>query len=201
MKRVLCLMGVLFLITAGCRSEAEHEVVDQREREKAQERQLQEEQQLPPPATNGVIQQGQWPLPEGEPFLRYITQQDPYKQWDLWPGTKEMDPGTEPHGAFLITYVNDPARAGIERKSGQMPDRAIVVKENYTPDRELSAITAMYKVAGYKVSAERPDGGEWFWIQFSPDGIINDQGKIEGCITCHERARDNDYLFTSYIGQ
>ncbi len=33
--------------------------------------------------------------------------------------------------------------------TGPMPAGAIVVKENYMPDKKLAAITVMYKVAGY----------------------------------------------------
>jgi hypothetical protein len=208
MKRVIAVLGILLLVLSACRSEVEHEVVDQREREKEQDTRPPGEEPLPPAGTEGARMKADtqqmddsWPPPEGEAFLHYITEKDPYQQWEMWPGTKELYQGTEPHGAFLTTYVNERALGAISGKTGEMPDRAIVIKENYTSDKELASITAMYKVSGYKVSAERPDGGEWFWIQFAPDLEINDQGKIEGCITCHDRARDNDYLFTGYIGQ
>jgi hypothetical protein len=207
MKRVLSILIIFPMVLFACRSEREPEVVDERERQKEQEARQQEVQPLPPAGMEGARidtgtqMDGQWPPPEGEAFLRYITEQDPYQQWEMWPGTTEMYEGTEPHGAFLTTYVNGPALGGITEKTGEMPDRAIVVKENYTSDKELASITAMYKVSGYKVSAERPDGGEWFWIQLAPDRKINDEGKIESCIVCHDRARDNDYLFTGYIGQ
>jgi hypothetical protein len=209
MRKVLSVLIIFVLALFACRSEREPEVVDQREREKEQESRPMEEQQPPPPAgmegarMNARTQMvdGQWPPPEGEAFLRHITDRDPYQQWQMWPGTTERYQGTEPHGAFLTTYVNEQALGAITDKAGEMPDRAIVVKENYTPEKELASITAMYKVSGYLVSAERPDGGEWFWIAFTPDGQINEQGKVESCIACHDRARDNDYLFTGYIGQ
>ena len=102
-----------------------------------------------------------------------------------------MYKGTKPHGAFLSTYLNKEAYAGIEKKEKELPYGSIVVKENYMPDKKLGAVTVMSRVKDYN-----PDAGDWFWVKFAPDGkpitmekdgkTMNLAGKVPGCIGCHQ---------------
>jgi len=112
-----------------------------------------------------------------------------YTKWKMWPGKTAFYNGKEPHGALLTTYVNGPARRAVEGKKGVMPDRAIIVMENYSAEKKLVAITVMYKFKGYN-----PQGGDWFWTRYSADGKIEAEGKIEKCIKCHAEKKDNDYI-------
>ena len=130
----------------------------------------------------------------GSNMWRHISKDEPYKKWDLWPGTTEMYKGTQPHGAFLTTYVTKGARQVIEGKKGKFANGAIIVKENYSPDKTLAAITVMYKARGYNDEA-----GDWFWAKFQPDGTIDAEGKVAGCIKCHSDKADNDWVFTGNI--
>jgi hypothetical protein len=190
MKRALCLLVVLSLGLAGCPRQPEEEPIPPAtapEREPVQdtrtpEQERPEEERL----SNG-------PPPEGQAFVQFI-ENEPYTQWKLWPGTEKMYEGTEPHGSFLTTYVNETALRAIEERSGQMPEGAVIVKENYTSEREFDSITAMYKVNGYN-----PEAGDWFWIKYDLEGQIEAEGKIEGCIACHQKAQDNDFLLTGGI--
>ncbi len=128
----------------------------------------------------------------GEDFLSYITEVKPYKEWDLWPGTEKMYEGTEPHGVLLTTYVNKQALKGIEQGMLEqgMPDGSIIVKENYSADKELINVTSMYKRKGYN-----PEAGDWFWIVHTPDKEVDNAGKIGMCISCHSQMEHRDYLF------
>lgn len=72
-----------------------------------------------------------------------------------------------------------------------MADGAIIVKENYTADKKFVALSVMYNIKGYN-----PNGGDWFWIKYSPDGKVETVGGVKGCIDCHARKKDNDYTFT-----
>jgi hypothetical protein len=101
--------------------------------------------------------------------------------------------GIEPHGALLTTYVNDTAYNSVKSKKG-MADGSIIVKENYTPDKQLAAVTVMYKVKGY-----HPAEGNWFWAKYRPDGDIEASGKLESCIKCHSQRKANDYVMTEDI--
>ena len=137
---------------------------------------------------------GQGVLTNGANMWKHITRKKPYTRWALWPGTTKMYEGTQPHGALLTTYVSLGARQAIEKKKGKFSQGAIIVKENYTPDRTLAAITVMYKAKGYNREA-----GDWFWAKYNPDGSIDKEGKVAGCINCHADKADNDWVFTGDI--
>jgi hypothetical protein len=197
MKRYLCLVAIFTLSLFACRQEGQEGEVTPPPQEQQQPQPPEQQPQPQPGQPMGQEQnqmQEQLPPTEGQAFLQHIARENPYKKWQMWPGKGEMYPGTEPHGALLTTYVNDQALQAIQQKSGQMPDGAIVVKENYTPDKQLAAVTAMYKKQGFNLEA-----GDWYWIKLSPDGQIDEEGKVEGCISCHAKAQGNDFLFTGNI--
>ena len=130
----------------------------------------------------------------GPNLWKYITVEKPYTKWNLWPGTEKMYKGTQPHGAFLTTYVTKGAKQAIDKKKGKFANAAIIVKENYMPDKTLAAVTVMYKGKGYN-----PEAGDWFWAKYNPDGSVAAEGKVEGCIKCHSAKADNDWVFTGDI--
>jgi hypothetical protein len=132
------------------------------------------------------------PLPglEAQAIYKYITKEDHYKNWSLWPGKGELYKGRHPHGAYLTTYINDVADLSI--KAGKpMVNGAIIVKENYSPKKKLAAVTVMYKIKGYN-----PSAGDWFWIKYGADGKVLKSGKVKGCINCHLSQKANDFVFT-----
>jgi len=133
------------------------------------------------------------PMPQGGDLRQHIIGQEPYKKWAMWPGKEAFHKGTEPHGALLTVYVNDIALKSINDKKG-MSNNSIVLKENYTPDKKLAAVTVMYKVKGYNAEA-----GDWFWVKYDPEFKIQKEGKVTGCIGCHGSASDNDYIFTGKV--
>ncbi len=123
----------------------------------------------------------------------YITIYKPYSKWQLFPGKGMMYKGTQPHGAFLITYVNDAAYSSIKGKKG-FADGSMIVKENYTEDKKLDSLTVMYKISGFN-----PQGGDWFWTKYGADGKTVASGRVEVCLKCHETKKDNDYIFSGVI--
>jgi hypothetical protein len=130
------------------------------------------------------------PGPYADAVYKYITVEDPYKQWDLWPGKGKHYRGKHPHGALLTTYINDNARYSL--KAGEhMASGSFIVKENYTPEKKLSAVTVMYKIKGYN-----PDEGDWFWAKYDMNGKALSEGKVKKCIECHSEMKENDYIFT-----
>ncbi len=132
------------------------------------------------------------PIPDGAALYRYITEEDNYRAWRMWPGRGELYPGSAPHGAFLTTYVTDAAHSAVQDKTGSIPQGSIIVKENYTADKELSSFTVMYKVMDFN-----PAENDWFWAKFLPGGGIEAEGRVQGCIDCHGKRRDNDFIYTS----
>lgn len=117
----------------------------------------------------------------------------------LYPGSTEMMPGNSPHGAFVTVVVNDVALKSIEAGNAVFDDGSLIVKKNYGPDKAFGAYTIMYKVAGYY-----PDGGDWYWAKYDEAGVSDLEGeavkmmfaeKGEGCIACHAKVTDQDWVF------
>ena len=105
--------------------------------------------------------------------------------WKLWPGVGEKYQGSDPHGMLLTTYLSPSAFEAVEEDAAVMPDGAIIVKENYTPEGNLAANTVMYKKSGYN-----PDHNDWFWLKVLADGTVEKEGQVEGCQMCHGDSRD-----------
>ncbi len=132
------------------------------------------------------------PAVSGASLWNYLSQLDYSKNWSMWPGKTPFYPGTQPHGSLLVTYINDQALGAIELKKGTLPEGSIVVKENYTQEKKLAALTVMCKIKGYN-----PEANDWFWAMYQPDGKIQAEGKVEMCINCHGAQKDNDYIMTA----
>lgn len=134
---------------------------------------------------------GELPAAEGKAVWQYISKDNPYTNWSLWPGHKGMYPGKSPHGAFLKLYANDVAIEAA-KQGKPMPDGAILVKENYAKDKKtLAAITPMYKKKGFN-----PEAGDWFWAKYGPKGKVMASGKVQSCIDCHAARKAQDWIFT-----
>jgi len=129
-------------------------------------------------------------------FWNYLQEADYQEEWSRWPGqNEEFIEGSSPHGAFLKLYINDTVKNNTE----DPPVKSLIVKENYNKDKELVAITPMYRVG----NDYDPDHNDWFWAKYKPDGTLFEMegmklsGKVEGCINCHSSAKGGDYLFTN----
>ena len=129
------------------------------------------------------------PAATGQDVINYLSEVN-YQGWQLWPGKTKFYEGRHPHGSLLTTYVSKGAYQAIEGKAGSIPSGDFVVKENYTAEKKLVAVTVMYKQAGYNA-----EGGDWFWLKYAPDGTIQKEGKVGGCIGCHAAVKSNDWLF------
>lgn len=124
-------------------------------------------------------------------------QEEGYRDsWQLWPGTEELYPGTEPHGMLLTTYVNGPAGQGLaDGDASSLPYGSIVVKENYMPDSTFAAATVMYRVEDYN-----PEHDDWLFAKFGPEGEAQAFGRAASCQACHQQA-SSGYLYTEVDGQ
>ncbi len=131
------------------------------------------------------------PDADGRTLIELVTVTQDYKQWPMFPGKEALYKGQPPHGAYLTTYVSPAVLAALQSKSGTLPDGAIIVKENYSPKKELAAVTVMYRRTGYN-----PEEGDWFWLKYAPDKTVLAEGRVDGCINCHRAVQNNDWVFT-----
>jgi len=169
MKRLVSLSTLLFILGLGAVAYAIHETTSA-------------ETQVTLPGTDAAQ------------LYEYITKTRPYTQWDLWPEKGKMYKGSQPHGDYLTTYVNSDGMFDIRKKKGRLPEGAIIVKESYGADRNFTALSVMYKIAGFNRSA-----GDWFWAKYDHSGKVLASGRVEACIKCHEKKKDNDYIFTGEL--
>ena len=133
---------------------------------------------------------GEMPPADGAALWKYITRDNPYTEWEHWPGLPGIYKGTPPHGAFLQIFLNKPALEAA-RAGKVMPAGSIVVKENYGPDKTtLMAVTSMYKVDGYN-----PPDDDWFWTKHKADGSVEKEGRVKGCIGCHGAVKKTNWIF------
>ncbi|MBW1814033.1 MAG: cytochrome P460 family protein [Deltaproteobacteria bacterium] len=133
-----------------------------------------------------VIAFAKMPSPDPDALWKYITKESPYTKWSFWPDHKGIQKGRAPHGPLHKVYVNDKA---LNSSRPPVKYGSIAVKENYGKDKELKAITVMYKVSGYN-----PDAGDWFWAKYSPAGKADKFGKPKGCVDCHGTRAANDFI-------
>lgn len=136
-----------------------------------------------------VAASGNLPDADGRAVIQYLNQSD-YHSWQYWPGKEPFYPGRFPHGSLLTTYVSAGSYRAIKAKGGSIPAGEFVVKENFNAEKQLIAISVMYKLAGYNAA-----GGDWFWLKYLSDGTIQAEGKVSGCIGCHAAVKNNDWLF------
>ena len=122
-------------------------------------------------------------------FWQYLLDSK-YRNWAPMPGkTDGFAEGGSPHGALIKIYMNRTAAANPM----EMPESSIIVKENFSPAKELKAITVMYKTNG------------WYWIKYFPNGNVGTgppekggmklAGRVKSCIDCHAAADGGDYVF------
>ncbi|MDZ7691956.1 MAG: cytochrome P460 family protein [Balneolaceae bacterium] len=131
------------------------------------------------------------PQATGMAVWNHLEQENYQDTWRLFPGTEELYEGTDPHGSLLTIYLNDVAYDAAMNGENTMPYGAIIVKENHMPDSTLVAITTMYKVQDYN-----PKHNDWFWLRNNAEGVIDVEGRIDGCQSCHQQASATDYVFT-----
>ncbi len=132
----------------------------------------------------------------GAALWERITEDYPYADYSYWPGHEGIKAGQAPHGALHRIYVNRTLLEGLPVADSVAPNGSIIVKDNLTASRELAVVTVMAKVQGYN-----PEAGDWFWARYGPDGSIQAEGKLNGCITCHEGVADNDYVIVRRLDE
>lgn len=144
-----------------------------------------------------VVQQAAAPAPTFDDKLWNYLLRSKYKNWAPVPGKSDAAyEGESPHGAYLKMYLNRLAAGNAD----SLPNGSIVIKENFTPAKELAAITVMYKTAGYN-----PKAGDWYWVKYNTDGTVASKstpkgamrlsGRVGGCIDCHGDAGGGDFAF------
>ena len=129
-----------------------------------------------------------------------------YTDWKMVSG---YYPGQSPHGKVLRLYYNvvnvDGMPYHVIVKDNFGGEGITVEKASMNPKDYLAAVTIMVqREQGYDA-----DNNNWFWAKYLPDGSLDKnaqdmmlagrvaKGMNAGCIACHKKAGDNDYLFSN----
>jgi len=125
----------------------------------------------------------------GERLWERISVDSDYSDYSFWPAHEGINPGQAPHGVNHRIYINRDLKESLPIENRIAPFGTIIVKENMNVDLKVVKITVMAKVDGFN-----PDGGNWFWAAYSPEGEVQAEGTPKGCVTCHEGMKRNDYV-------
>jgi hypothetical protein len=136
------------------------------------------------------------PPADARKLWHYFMRKNHHGEWGTWPDTKGLLQGELPHGKLVEIFVNDIALEASASGADVLPPGSCIVKRNYLADTTLTRLTVMYKVEGYDKEAN-----DWFWAQYRPTGLAEMAGKVPGCIECHLKVADNDYLFIHQLNK
>ena len=142
---------------------------------------------LPPAATSG-------PESPSRRLARklwtYVTNTSPFQEWDRPPRPETLRIGAAPHGPVRTVRANPTALlSGPPYAPG-----SIIVMASSTGEGRLKRVSLMYKVPPGPDDVETGPAG-WFWAMYGPDGSLGPAGAPPGCVDCHQRAEDRDYVF------
>ena len=123
-----------------------------------------------------------------------ITEESDYTSYAYWPGHEGERPGQAPHGVLHRIHVNRTLLEALPAADKRAPAGSIIVKDSLDASGNLINITVMAKVDGYS-----PENGDWYWAMYGPDGMARAGGELNGCITCHEGLKSNDYVIVRQL--
>lgn len=118
-----------------------------------------------------------------------ITTENNYKYYPQWPGHEGIRRGQAPHGTYHEIFMNSVLYNSLPLTEKIAPVGTIIVKENFSSEKKLGTIVAMVKVEGFD-----QENNDWFWALYESDGVTIAEGKVNGCINCHNDFKTNDYI-------
>jgi hypothetical protein len=119
----------------------------------------------------------------------FITRDNNYKEFPMWPNFEGLQIGQSPHGRYHIIFIDPIMKNLLPIKERIVPYGSLIVKENFDADKNLSTITAMIKVKDFD-----PENNDWYWAKYDSKGNPQAEGKIDSCISCHIGKKDNDFI-------
>lgn len=94
------------------------------------------------------------------------------------------------HGSQVKTFIDKTGIENYQNKTFPYPEGTVSIKESFDSKGELNRLYIMKKIEGYD-----PEHNDWYYGVMSPEGVASKSGRLSSCISCHEGAKDKDYLF------
>ena len=103
--------------------------------------------------------------------------------------------GTHPDhvGEQFHLYMRDGNTAYTSGSA--MPDGTMIVKRSFKGD-EAKGTTAYFLM--YKRAGQNTAGGDWLYATTHANGEVIRAGALADCAGCHDKQRDQDFLFRKY---
>jgi hypothetical protein len=104
-----------------------------------------------------------------------------------------------PHGGkYYHVYVSKEGLPILKEGKGTYPVGAIVLKEKFSD--ETAKTTELFTAMVKREKGFNPEAGDWEYFVISGDTKkIEQRGKIESCINCHESYQSTDYVTRDYM--
>jgi len=118
-----------------------------------------------------------------------------FEDWRGWNKTSPTPYLSGEHSSWATIYFDELAGESSQSANGQFVPCAKIVKVHFT-NAGGTAIRKLFLMAKMPAGFD-PDHGDWWYGNYDASigaGMI-EQGAVEGCISCHERASDLDYVF------
>lgn len=146
---------------------------------------------LGPPPPDSAQPAAVWAYLEGADYRRYWAPETGRN-----PAIHRSRPG---HGPLIQTFVNRTADDARPLGKEPLPTGSVLVLENHTTEPHLHAIDVMAKIPGHN-----PDTNNWAFLRFGPTGTVKvsdaearraAREENRGCIHCHSRTAETDFLY------
>jgi hypothetical protein len=103
-----------------------------------------------------------------------------------------------PHDkAWIKVYVSKEGVPAMQKLDQAFPVGTVVVKEKREKDKR-NAPPIFFTVMTKREKGYNPKSGDWEYSIYDGQRKQTETGKIERCMTCHERVKGQDYIFGNY---
>lgn len=131
----------------------------------------------------------------------YLEDSEYHRFWDAAsPSRAGLSRARRFHGPLVRAYVNPVADDARPLGETPLPPGSVVVLEDYNYEPHIQSVHVMAKIPGHNEATN-----DWAFYRFSPEGGAEvtdaearrrNRRQDRGCIHCHSRTRETDFLFT-----
>lgn len=131
-------------------------------------------------------------------FLVSLLAQDSFTEWNKAYKLNSRVIKSASHRAYIDIFTNKKATKAYINKAKEYPIGSIVYKPLYKDKSKKILVRVVIMEKMYKGYDNQ--NGDWFYAVTNPKGDdVYEKGRIQHCISCHELAKDTDYMFSESV--
>jgi hypothetical protein len=119
-----------------------------------------------------------------------------FEDWRQWAKTTPTPYFSREHGNRWVTiYFDDPAGTADQSTNGEFAVCTKIIKVHFT-DESGASPRKLFQMAKMPAGFD-PEHGDWWYGNYNATAgaAMIEQGVVEACINCHQRASGTDYVF------